>query len=94
LPDLKEKYFDALVAAAPDRRSRDVILFAEGDHVVEQARYTGTHTGTWRNPDGAEVPATERSWTSPSSESSESETARSALSAFTTIKSKSSRSSD
>jgi predicted ester cyclase len=58
LPDLKEKYFDALVAAAPDRRSRDVILFAEGDHVVEQARYTGTHTGTWRNPDGAEVPAT------------------------------------
>jgi ketosteroid isomerase-like protein len=28
------------------------------DHVVEQARYTGTHMGTWRNPDGAEVPAT------------------------------------
>jgi predicted ester cyclase len=25
---------------------------------VEQARYTGTHTGTWRNPDGAEIPAT------------------------------------
>ena len=25
---------------------------------MEQARYTGTHTGTWRNPDGAEVPAT------------------------------------
>ena len=58
LPDLKEKYFYTLVTAAPDRRSRDVILFAEGDHVVEEARYTGTHTGTWRNPDGAEVPAT------------------------------------
>ncbi len=58
LADLKEKYFDALVSAAPDRRSRDVILFAEGDHVVEQARYTGKHTGTWRNPDGAEIPAT------------------------------------
>ena len=58
LADLKEKYFDALVTAAPDRTSRDVILFAEGDHVVEQARYTGTHTGTWRNPDGAEIPAT------------------------------------
>ena len=58
LADLKEKYFDALVTAAPDRQSRDVILFAEGDHVVEEARYTGTHTGTWRNPDGAEVPAT------------------------------------
>jgi steroid delta-isomerase-like uncharacterized protein len=60
LADLKEKYFDALVTAAPDRRSRDVTLFADGDHVVEQARYTGTHTGTWRNPDGAEVPATRK----------------------------------
>jgi steroid delta-isomerase-like uncharacterized protein len=58
LADLKEKYFDALVTAAPDRGSRDVMLFAEGDHVVEQARYTGTHTGIWRSPDGAEVPAT------------------------------------
>src|SRR6188472_2470441 len=61
LADLKEKYFDALLTAAPDRSSRDVILIAEGDHVVEQARYTGTHTGTWRNPDGAEVPATGKS---------------------------------
>jgi ketosteroid isomerase-like protein len=46
LADLKEKYFDALVRAAPDRSSSDVMLVAEGDHVVEQARYTGTHTGT------------------------------------------------
>jgi steroid delta-isomerase-like uncharacterized protein len=60
LDDLKKKYFDALATAAPDRSSRDVVLIAEGDHVVEQARYTGTHTGTWRNPDGAEVPATGR----------------------------------
>ena len=58
LADLKEKYFDALLTAAPDRGSRDVVLVAEGDHVVEQARYTGTHTGTWRSPNGAEVPAT------------------------------------
>ena len=56
--DLKEKYFDALLTAAPDRESRDVVLVAEGDHVVEQARYTGTHTGTWRSPNGDEVPAT------------------------------------
>jgi hypothetical protein len=28
LADLKEKYFDALVTAAPDRSRRDVILFA------------------------------------------------------------------
>ena len=60
LPDLKEKYFDALLTAAPDRSSRDVLLVAEGDYVVEQARYTGTHTGTWRNPDGAEIPATRK----------------------------------
>lgn len=58
LADLKEKYFDALLTAAPDRGSRDVVLFAEGDYVVEQARYTGTHTGTWRSPEGDEVPAT------------------------------------
>ena len=25
---------------------------------MEQARYTGTHTGTWRSPDGVEIPAT------------------------------------
>ena len=56
--DLKEHYFDALVTAAPDRQSRDVFLLSEGDHVVEQARYTATHTGIWRDPNGAEVPAT------------------------------------
>ena len=50
LADLKEKYFDALVTAAPDRGSSDVVLFAEGDVVVEQARYTGTHTGTLAQP--------------------------------------------
>ena len=58
LANLKEKYFDALVTAAPDRSSEDVVLIAEGDYVVEQARYTGTHTGTLRSPDGSEVPAT------------------------------------
>jgi steroid delta-isomerase-like uncharacterized protein len=60
LADLKEKYFDALLTAAPDRESRDVVLFADGDHVVEEARYTGTHTGTWRDPSGVEIPATGR----------------------------------
>ena len=65
LANLKEQYFDALVTAAPDRSSRDVTLIAEGDSVVEQARYTGTHTGPLRNPDGAEVPATGRSFDFP-----------------------------
>ena len=58
LADLQEKYFDALLTAAPDRLSRDVVLVADGEYVVEQARYVGTHTGPLRNPDGAEVPAT------------------------------------
>ena len=31
LEDLKEQYFDALVIAAPDRVSADVILFVDGD---------------------------------------------------------------
>ena len=60
LTDLKEKYFDALLTAAPDRLSQDVVLIAEGDQVVELARYTGTHTDTWRSPDGLEIPATGR----------------------------------
>jgi steroid delta-isomerase-like uncharacterized protein len=60
LEDLKEQYFDALVTAAPDRGSADVVLIAEGDQVVELARYTGTHTGTWRSPNGVEIPATGR----------------------------------
>jgi steroid delta-isomerase-like uncharacterized protein len=58
LANLKEKYFDALRTAAPDRTSRDVVLVAEADVVVEQARYLATHTGTLRSPDGTEVPAT------------------------------------
>lgn len=58
LGDLKVKYFDALFEAAPDRASRDVSLFAEGDFVAEQGRYVGTHTGTWRDANGVEIPAT------------------------------------
>ncbi len=58
LEDLKVKYFDALLEAAPDRASIVDSLFAEGDLVVEEGRYTGTHTGTWRNPGGAEIPPT------------------------------------
>lgn len=58
LADLKGKYFDALLTAAPDRSSRDVVLFADGEYVVEQARYVGTHTGPLGTPDGVEVPAT------------------------------------
>ena len=58
LADLEEKYFDALLTAAPDRASRDVVLVADREYVVEQARYVGTHTGPLRTPDGAEVPPT------------------------------------
>ena len=61
LEDLKVKYFDALLEAAPDRASSVDSLVAEGDVVAEEGRYTGTHTGTWRSPDGVEIPATGKS---------------------------------
>ena len=60
LADLEEKYFDALAKAAPNRSSRDIVLFADGEYVVEQARYVGTHTGPLRSPDGVEIPPTGR----------------------------------
>jgi steroid delta-isomerase-like uncharacterized protein len=65
LADLKEKYFDALLAAAPDRLSSDVVLFEDGEYVVEQARYTGTHTGPLRTPDGGEIPPTGKAFEFP-----------------------------
>jgi steroid delta-isomerase-like uncharacterized protein len=58
LPDLLVHYFDALLEAAPDRSSVVESLFAEGALVAETGRYTGTHTGTWRSPDGNQIPAT------------------------------------
>ena len=58
LADLEDKYFDALLKAAPDRLSRDIFLIADGEYVVEQARYVGTLTGPLRSPDGVEVPPT------------------------------------
>jgi steroid delta-isomerase-like uncharacterized protein len=61
LAHLKVKYFDAHLEAAPDRTSRVLSLIAEGDFVVEHGRYIGTHTGTWRGPDGVEIPATGKS---------------------------------
>ena len=61
LADLKVKYFDALLEAAPDRLSVVDSLLAEGDLVAEEGRYTGTHTGTWRSPNGVEIPATGKS---------------------------------
>jgi steroid delta-isomerase-like uncharacterized protein len=65
LEDLKVKYFDALLEAAPDRVSVVDSLFAEGDLVAEQGRYTGTNTGTLRNSGGVEIPATGKSFDFP-----------------------------
>jgi steroid delta-isomerase-like uncharacterized protein len=61
LEDLKTKYYDALLEAAPDRLSTVDALIAEGEIVAEEGRYTGTHTGTWRSPNGVEIPATGKS---------------------------------
>ena len=61
LADLKVKYFDAHLEAAPDRTSEVLALVGEGDIVVEEGRYLGTHTGTIRIPGGVEIPATGKS---------------------------------
>ena len=55
LANLKEQYFDALVTAAPDRSSRDVMLVAEGDYVVEHFDFVfrnipPTQLWTYRRP--------------------------------------------
>jgi hypothetical protein len=92
LEDLKVKYFDALLEAAPDRASIVDSLFAEGDFVAEEGRYTGTHTGTWRNPGGVEYQRLARAWTFRSVRSSASRTERSSRSACTTTSSRCSRS--
>ena len=94
LANLKEQYFDALVTAAPDRSSRDVMLVAEGDYVVEQARYTGTHTGPCETRTVPRFPRPEGASTFRSSASSGSRTARSARSASTTTRSRSSHNWD
>ena len=58
LADLKEKYFDAYLEAAPDRTSYVDSLICQDNVVVEQGTYGGTHTGTFRGPDGSEIPPT------------------------------------
>lgn len=91
LANLKEKYFDALVTAAPDRLSTDIVLIADGDYVVEQARYTGTHTVPCVVLRALRFRPRARSLTFPSSGSSGSKAARSGPSASTTTRSSSSR---
>jgi hypothetical protein len=94
LADLKAKYFDALSTAAPDSESKDVVLYADRDHVVEEARYTAPTRAPGAIPVASRFPQPDESWTSPSSASSASRTARSARSASTTTKSRFSPSSD
>ena len=65
LAELETRYFDSLLTAAPDRVSRDIVLFVDGEYVVEQARYVGTHMGPLRSPDGHQVPPTGKSFDFP-----------------------------
>ena len=71
LVDLKEKYFDALVTAAPDRQSSEVVLFRRA---ITLWRRRGI-PGRTRVPGAARTVLRfrplERRWTSPSSESSD-----------------------
>ena len=52
------QFFDAWHEAFPDNRI-EAEVFMEGERACEEARFTGTHTGTLHGPAG-DVPATGR----------------------------------
>ena len=52
-----ELFYDAWTGAFPDRVIDDAIIFGTSDQAAEDARFTGTHTGTLPTPNG-DVPPT------------------------------------
>ena len=62
--DFGKGFFDLYFDAYPDMQLKDVILFADGALVCMQARFVGTHTGTFRYPE-MELPPTGKTIDSP-----------------------------
>ena len=94
LADLEGKYFDALLTAAPDRLSRDIVLFADGGMWSSRRGMSGRTRVRFGARTELRFPRPANSSTFPLSESSASRQARSAPSASTTTRSNSSRSWD
>lgn len=51
-------HFDRWTEAYPDHELKDRVLIAEGDLVCFEARFVGTHTGTYRFPGMKDMPPT------------------------------------
>lgn len=52
-----ELFFDTWNEAFPDNGIDDAVVFGTDDQAAEEARFSGTHTGTLRTPNG-DVPPT------------------------------------
>ena len=55
--DAIQAYLEAGDKAIPDGKNETVRLIEEGDTVVAEMTYRGTHSGPFTMPDGTEVPA-------------------------------------
>ena len=53
-------WITGFVAAFPDIKTTIRNAFGQGDMVVMEEEFTGTHTGTLIGPDGSEIPATNK----------------------------------
>ena len=53
-------WISGFVDAFPDMKTTVRNAFGQGDWVVMEEEFTGTHTGTLVSPDGSEIPATNK----------------------------------
>ncbi len=53
-------FYDTWNEAFPDNAIEALVVFGAGEQGAEEARFTGTHTGTLRTP-GADIPPTGKS---------------------------------
>jgi len=55
-----ELFYDTWNEAFPDNRIEDPVVFGAGEQGAEEARFTGTHSGTLYTPSG-DIPPTGKS---------------------------------
>lgn len=55
-----ETFYDTWNEAFPDNAIEALVVFGAGEQGAEEARFTGTHTGTLRTPNG-DIPPTGKS---------------------------------
>ncbi|MDQ3681363.1 MAG: ester cyclase [Actinomycetota bacterium] len=55
-----ELFYDTWNEAFPNNTIEAAVVFGTGEHGADEARFTGTHSGTLRTPNG-DIPATGRS---------------------------------